>query len=118
MLEEGATVVAWDPEAIGTAKRFANLEGDISYAPDMYAALDGADALVVATEWPQFATADMTEVKNRLRTPLVFDGRNLLDPVDARAAGLEYHAVGRPPVGCPPHPLASKQSSQQASSSS
>jgi UDPglucose 6-dehydrogenase len=99
MLEEGATVVAWDPEAIGTAKRFANLEGDISYAPDMYAALDGADALVVATEWPQFATADMTEVKNRLRTPLVFDGRNLLDPVDARAAGLEYHAVGRPPAG-------------------
>jgi UDPglucose 6-dehydrogenase len=99
MLEEGASVVAWDPEAIGTAKRFANLEGDISYAPDMYAALDGADALVVATEWPQFATADMTEVKNRLRTPLVFDGRNLLDPVDARAAGLEYHAVGRPPAG-------------------
>jgi len=99
MLEEGATVVAWDPEAIGTAKRFANLKGDISYAPDMYAALDGADALVVATEWPQFATADMTEVKNRLRTPLIFDGRNLLDPVDARAAGLEYHAVGRPPAG-------------------
>ena len=95
MLDEGASVVAWDPQAIETAQRFANLEGDISYAPDMFAALDGADALVVATEWSQFATADMTEVKQRLRTPLVFDGRNLLDPADARAAGLEYHAVGR-----------------------
>jgi UDPglucose 6-dehydrogenase len=98
MLDEGASVVAWDPQAIETAQRFANLEGDISCAPDMFAALDGADALVVATEWSQFATADMTEVKRRLRTPLVFDGRNLLDPADARAAGLEYHAVGRPGV--------------------
>ncbi len=96
MLDEGASIIAWDPQAIGTAKRFGNLKGDITYAPDMYAALDGADALVVATEWPEFATADMAEVKNRLRTPLIFDGRNLLDPADARAAGLEYHAVGRP----------------------
>ncbi|MEM9237266.1 MAG: UDP-glucose/GDP-mannose dehydrogenase family protein [Verrucomicrobiota bacterium] len=98
MLEEGATLVATDPEAIGTAKRFGELEGDISYTEDMYEALDGADALVIATEWPQFATADLEEVAKRLRTPLVFDGRNLLDPEDIKAAKLEYHAIGRPAV--------------------
>ncbi len=95
MIAEGASVVAWDPQAIDTAKRFGELDGDISYAPDMYAALDGADALVIATEWPQFAGADLTEVKRRLRTPLVFDGRNLLDPADAGAATLEYVSIGR-----------------------
>jgi len=95
MLEEGASIVATDPEAIGTARRFAELEGDIRYTDDMYAALDGADALVIATEWPQFAAADASEIKSRLRTPLVFDGRNLLDPADASAAGLEYFSIGR-----------------------
>ncbi len=98
MLGEGASIVAADPQAVGTAKRFGNLEGDISYADDMYAALDGADALVIATEWPQFATADLEEVAKRLRTPLVFDGRNLLDPEDVKAAKLEYYPIGRPAV--------------------
>lgn len=98
LLDEGASVIAWDPQAIETAKRFGNLRGDIRYSEEMLASLDGADALVIATEWPQFAGVDLTEVKRRLRTPLVFDGRNLLDPVDARSAGLEYHSVGRPPV--------------------
>ncbi len=95
MLAEGASVVAWDPQAIETAKRFGELEGDITYAPDMYAALDGADALVVATEWHDFASADLSEVKKRLLTPLVFDGRNLIDPADADAAALEYVSIGR-----------------------
>lgn len=95
MLSEGASVVAWDPQAIETARRFGELEGDVSYAPDMYSALDGADALVIATEWPQFAGADLSNVKKRLRTPLVFDGRNLLDPADAKAVGLEYVSIGR-----------------------
>lgn len=98
MLDEGASIVATDPEAIGTAQRFANLKGNISYTEDMYEALEGADALVIATEWPAFASADLKEVAKRLRTPLVFDGRNLLDPEDARAAKLDYHPIGRPAV--------------------
>jgi UDPglucose 6-dehydrogenase len=95
MLAEGASLRATDPEAIGTAKKFGNLEGDISYHEDLYETLDGADCLVIATEWPAFARVDLTEIKKRLRTPLVFDGRNLLDPKDAQAADLEYISIGR-----------------------
>lgn len=98
MLEEGATIVATDPEAIGTAQKLGGLEGNVIYTKDMYEALDGADALVIATEWPQFAAADLQEVSNRLRTPLVFDGRNLLHPDDVQAAKLEYYSIGRPAV--------------------
>jgi UDPglucose 6-dehydrogenase len=95
MLKEGAVLAATDPEALGTARKFGELHGDISYHEDMYATLDGADCLVIATEWPAFAKADLTEIKKRLRTPLVFDGRNLIDPKDAKAAGLEYVSIGR-----------------------
>lgn len=95
MLKEGAVLAATDPEALGTAQKLGELHGDISYHEDMYATLDGADCLVIATEWPAFAKADLTEIKKRLRTPLVFDGRNLIDPKDAKAAGLEYVSIGR-----------------------
>ncbi|WP_193214360.1 UDP-glucose dehydrogenase family protein [Luteolibacter marinus] len=95
MLQEGAVVAATDPQGIETAKKFGDLEGDISYHADLYETLDGADALVIGTEWPEFAQADLSEIKKRLRTPLVFDGRNILDPKDAEAAGLEYYSIGR-----------------------
>ena len=70
----------------------------INFADDMYSCLDGAEALVIATEWPQFANADLAEIRKRLRTPLVFDGRNLLDPDSAAGQGLEYYSVGRSPT--------------------
>lgn len=95
MLKEGAVVAATDPQGIETAKKFGELEGDITYHRDLYETLDGADALVIGTEWPEFAQADLDEIKKRLRTPLVFDGRNILDPKDVAAAGLEYHSIGR-----------------------
>ncbi|WP_367872247.1 UDP-glucose/GDP-mannose dehydrogenase family protein [Luteolibacter sp. Populi] len=95
MLKEGAIVAATDPEALETAKKFGELEGAISYHEDMYETLDGADALVIGTEWPAFAKADLLEIKKRLRTPLIFDGRNLIDPKDAKAAGIEYISIGR-----------------------
>ncbi len=95
MLKEGASLAATDPQAIETARKFGGLEGDITYHADLYDTLDGADALVIATEWPAFAKVDLTEIRKRLRTPLVFDGRNLLDPKDAEAANLEYHSIGR-----------------------
>jgi UDPglucose 6-dehydrogenase len=96
MLAEGAEITAWDPEAIGTAKRFGNLDGSIAYADDMYSCLDGAEVLIVATEWPQFANADFDEIKKRMRTPLVFDGRNILDPTTMADQEIEYYSIGRP----------------------
>ena len=64
----------------------------------MYEALEGAEALVIATEWPEFANADLEKVKSKLRSPLIFDGRNLMDPENMKAFGFEYHSVGRPSV--------------------
>lgn len=98
MIDEGAELTAWDPEAIETAKRFGDLGEGVTYAADMLSCLDGADALVIGTEWPHFANVDLNEVRKRLRTPLVFDGRNLLDPEAAAAAGIEYYSIGRPAV--------------------
>ena len=68
----------------------------ISFAASPLDALTGADALVVVTEWQEFRSPDFGEIKRRLKHPLVFDGRNLYDPVLARAAGLEYFGIGRP----------------------
>jgi len=98
MLSEGASISAWDPEAVETAKKFGNLEGDITYAEDQYSCLDGAEALVIATEWEQFGNADLAEIKKRMRNPLIFDGRNLFDPVNLAQQGIEYHSVGREPI--------------------
>lgn len=98
MLAEGAEVTAWDPEGMETAKKFGNLEGKFTYAEDMYSCLEGADALIIGTEWPQFANADLAEVKKRLRTPLIFDGRNLFDPDKVASQGIEYHSIGRASV--------------------
>jgi UDPglucose 6-dehydrogenase len=59
-------------------------------------AVDGADALVVITEWQEFRSPDFADLKRRLKEPLIFDGRNLYDPELVRAAGLEYFGIGRP----------------------
>jgi len=59
------------------------------------AALDGADALAIVTEWKEFRSPDFAEMKLRLKSPLVFDGRNLYEPASPRRAGLEYYAIGR-----------------------
>jgi UDPglucose 6-dehydrogenase len=95
MLVEGAEIRAWDPEAMETAQRFGNLEGEITFAEDQYSCLDGADALVIATEWPQFAEVDFSEIKKRMRNPMVFDGRNLWNLEDAAAQEIDYYSVGR-----------------------
>ncbi len=105
MLSEGAEITAWDPQAMETARRFGSLEGSITYAEDMYSCLDGAEALVIATEWSEFAHADLAEIRERLRTPLVFDGRNLLDPTTAMNQGLEYYSVGRAAMLPKPTPV-------------
>jgi UDPglucose 6-dehydrogenase len=72
----------------------ADLKG-VSYADSPIAALDGADALAVVTEWKEFRSPDFDEIKKRLKTPVIFDGRNLYEPADLKRAGLEYYPVGR-----------------------
>jgi len=92
----GASVVAYDPVAM---LNLAHEEPLIPQAKDMYSALDGADALVICTEWNEFRSPDFNQVKQRLKQALVFDGRNLFRPVQMADEGFEYHSVGRPTAG-------------------
>lgn len=89
----GATVCAFDPEAMGNVKK---LIGDkISYTENRYDALNGADALIIATEWPEFRTADFAKIKQKLEKPVIFDGRNVFDPENMKENGVQYFSVGR-----------------------
>jgi UDPglucose 6-dehydrogenase len=90
---EGATVVAYDPIA---EKRARSLLPTVEMAPSALDALDGADAAVLVTEWPEFAELDWSEAAKRMANPLLVDGRNFLDPKAVRAAGMAYEAIGRP----------------------
>jgi UDPglucose 6-dehydrogenase len=90
---EGAKVVAYDPVAEGRA---AELLPDVEMAGSAVAALEGADAAVLVTEWPEFAELDWSDVAQRMANPLLVDGRNFLDPKTVRGAGITYEAIGRP----------------------
>jgi UDPglucose 6-dehydrogenase len=91
----GARVVAYDPVAMTEAKRAIGDVPYLSYANSPMAALAGADALVVVTEWKEFRSPDFDAIRAQLKEPVVFDGRNLYDPAQVRGAGLEYFAIGR-----------------------
>jgi UDPglucose 6-dehydrogenase len=93
--ELGAAVAAYDPIAMDEARRVFGDAPHIHYATSPLAACDGADALVVVTEWKEFRSPDLDALRERLKTPLIFDGRNLYDPAQIKAAGFEYHAIGR-----------------------
>ena len=93
LLAAGATVVAHDPEAMHEAKR--RLGDRISYAETNYAALVGADALVIVTDWNAYRTPDFARVKAALKSPVIVDGRNLYDPAKLRALGFTYASIGR-----------------------
>jgi len=95
LLERGATVRAYDPVAMHEAQRIFGKEPRIVYAESPMAALDGADALAIVTEWKEFRAPDFEVMKSKLKSAVVFDGRNLYEPAHPRAAGLEYHAIGR-----------------------
>ena len=95
LLDRGATLCAYDPVAMDEARRIFRDAPRLSYATGPLAALDGADGLVIVTEWKEFRSPDFTALKQRLKQPLVFDGRNLYDPGLVAAAGLEYFAIGR-----------------------
>ena len=95
LVARGAHVVAYDPVAMDEARRVFKDAPHLAYANSPMAACDGADALVVITEWKEFRSPDFDEIKSRLAMPLVFDGRNVFSPELVRAAGLEYFGIGR-----------------------
>ncbi len=96
LLDRGATVRAHDPVAHETAQRI--LGDEPVYCDDMYQAIEGADALVVCTDWDEFKHPDFDIVRQRLRSPIVFDGRNLYRPESMAEAGFTYYSVGRKAV--------------------
>jgi UDPglucose 6-dehydrogenase len=95
LLARGATVCAYDPAAMDEARRIYAGESRISFAASPLAAADGADALVVVTEWKEFRSPDFDGLKARLKQPVILDGRNLYDPALVRGAGFEYFGIGR-----------------------
>jgi len=91
----GASVRAYDPVAMEEAARVMQGVSGLSFMADQAQALEGADALVVVTEWKEFRNPDFDAIKAALKQPLVFDGRNIYDPALMRSFGVEYHGIGR-----------------------
>jgi UDPglucose 6-dehydrogenase len=94
LLREGAHVVAYDPKGMQKARAIKTI-ADAEFASSALEAVSDAEALVIATEWNEFANVDLTAVKEKMRTPIVFDGRNLLDPETMKRLGFHYHSIGR-----------------------
>ena len=93
--DAGVKVQAFDPEAMPESRRIFGEREDLVLCESADAALQGADALVVVTEWKQFRSPDFTRLAAALADKVVFDGRNLYDPADPEAAGLAYYGIGR-----------------------
>jgi UDPglucose 6-dehydrogenase len=91
----GATVTAYDPVAAHETQRIYGDDVRLRYAESPMDALQGADALVIVTEWKVFRSPDFAEIKGSLKQPVIFDGRNLYEPETVRGQGLEYYAIGR-----------------------
>jgi UDPglucose 6-dehydrogenase len=97
LLARGAEVIAFDPVAMDEARHIYKGRNDIIFAASAMDAAKGADALVIMTEWKAFRSPDFDGLKAALKTPLIFDGRNLYEPAVVKSHGLEYHAIGRSP---------------------
>jgi len=94
MLKEKAHVTVYDPKAMEKAREVKAITG-ATFANSALEAVEGAEALIVATEWPEFANIDLEVVKAKMTTPIVFDGRNLFDPETMGKLGFHYHSIGR-----------------------
>ena len=93
--EAGAKAQVYDPEAMQETRRIFGERSDLFYADSPAKALENADALIVVTEWKTFWSPDFKKIKAALKTPAIFDGRNIYDPVEVEAAGLAYYGIGR-----------------------
>ncbi len=91
----GATVVAYDPVATHEASRVMTHIDRLTFADDMMEALSGSDALLIVTEWKLFRSPDFEQMRGLLKAPVIFDGRNIYDPVWVRGLGFDYYAIGR-----------------------
>lgn len=96
LLENGATVSAYDPAAIETSKFY--LKDTIEYAESEYGALKNAEALLIMTEWNEFRNPDFDFIKKTLINPIIFDGRNIFSPEKMQELGFVYYSIGRQPV--------------------
>ncbi len=96
LLAAGARVQAYDPEAMANVRRHYDGKKGLTLAADAYAALSGADALLIATEWPVFREPDFKLMLGKLRAPVIIDGRNIYDPATMREHGFYYESIGRP----------------------
>ncbi len=95
LLRRGAIVTTYDPVAMPEARHVFGENSRIRYASSPMSALEGADVLAIVTEWKEFRSPDFKAIKASLKTPAVFDGRNLYVPAEVRRHGLEYYAIGR-----------------------
>jgi UDPglucose 6-dehydrogenase len=96
LVGSGARVQAYDPEAVEEAKAaLRDVDGRVTYSRKSYEACEGADALVLVTEWNEFREPDFERIKKLLRQPVVFDGRNIYNPEMLRELGFTYYGIGR-----------------------
>jgi UDPglucose 6-dehydrogenase len=95
LLARGATITVYDPVAMEEARKIFADEPGVRFASSTVDALDGAHALIIVTEWKEFRSPDFEDMKKRMKSPVVFDGRNLYDPALMRDSGIEYFSVGR-----------------------
>ena len=95
LIKAGATITAYDPVAMDEAKRIFKDEKHLSFVDTQDDALKNADALIIVTEWTEFRSPDFALIKSSLKSPFIFDGRNLYDPKAVRALGFEYFPIGR-----------------------
>jgi UDPglucose 6-dehydrogenase len=97
MVKEGAHVLAYDPKGMEKARELKEMTG-VNFVSSAMEAIEGAEALVIATEWSEFANIDLAHLKQRMTTPIIFDGRNLFDPKTMAQLGFRYHSIGRASV--------------------
>ena len=115
LLQEGCQIAAYDPAAQQRAREVLN--STVKYASDAYEAARGADALLILTEWDEFASLDLDRLHQQLKYPIVIDGRNLYDPEAMRAHGFTYYSVGRPATTPETPPLEASARPRKASHS-
>ncbi len=96
LLKEGCCITAYDPAAAARARAEVPESAQITFAKSAYAAATDADALLVLTEWEEFAALDLERLRARMKQPILLDGRNLFSPEQMKEAGFIYYSVGRP----------------------
>ncbi|MEJ2672292.1 MAG: UDP-glucose/GDP-mannose dehydrogenase family protein [Deltaproteobacteria bacterium] len=95
LLEAGARIQAYDPEAMGVTRQYFRDNKDVSFASSTYEALKGADALLICTEWSKFREPDFERMHSLMKTPVIFDGRNLYNPIKLANLGFKYYYIGQ-----------------------